>query len=244
MKINIFTDDIEKRNLMKMCFFLWIACVIGSLAVFPYIYYLGIFPPGVSLLKVMSLSVAQNAILFGIACYLSYLFLPKTDLQPFSFSKPLKRVVYPGIISGVAVSLLIFLLEKFLFFSPPITIIHPPFWTGILAAIYGSVDEEVLLRLFLFTLIYYLFRKVFKASASNRLTFLWITNIIVALMFGIGHLPAALQIAPASFFVIFRVLFLNGLAGIVFGWLYFSRSLWAAMLSHFVADLMLHVVLI
>jgi len=35
-------------------------------------------------------------------------------------------------------------------------------------------------------------------------------NILVALIFGIGHLPAAFKLAAPSALEIFRVLFLNG----------------------------------
>ena len=73
---------------------------------------------------------------------------------------------------------------------------------------------------------------------------IWTANIFVAIIFGLGHLPAALKLTNPSAFEIFRVLFLNGIAGIVFGWLYWSRGLWTAMLAHFVTDLMIHVFLI
>jgi membrane protease YdiL (CAAX protease family) len=42
--------------------------------------------------------------------------------------------------------------------------------------------------------------------------------------------------------VIVRALLLNGIGGIVFGWLYWKRGLLAAMLAHFSADVVLHVV--
>jgi membrane protease YdiL (CAAX protease family) len=69
------------------------------------------------------------------------------------------------------------------------------------------------------------------------------TNIIVALIFGLGHLPAAFKLIEPSFYEISRILLLNGIPGVVFGWLYWSRGLRAAMTAHFVADLMIHVFL-
>jgi membrane protease YdiL (CAAX protease family) len=73
---------------------------------------------------------------------------------------------------------------------------------------------------------------------------LWIATILVAIIFGLGHLPAAFKLTSPSAFEISRVLFLNGIAGVGFGWLYWSRGLWAAMTAHFVADLIIHVFLI
>ena len=42
--------------------------------------------------------------------------------------------------------------------------------------------------------------------------------------------------------VVLRTLLLNGIAGVVFGWLYWKRGLEMAMLSHFSADIVLHVI--
>jgi len=93
-------------------------------------------------------------------------------------------------------------------------------------------------------LIYFLFSKAIKIRGGNRLPILWSVNLLVALLFGIGHLPAAFKLASPSAFEIFRVLFLNGIAGIVFGWLYWSRGLWTAIAAHVVTDLVIHVFLI
>ena len=124
--------------------------------------------------------------------------------------------------------------------SSPLSGAHPPAWTGFLASLYGGINEEVLLRLFWFTLIYFIFRKVFKFKTQNRTAFLWVTNVIVAVTFGLGHLPAAFKLVEPSSFEWFRILLMNGIPGIVLGWLYWSRGLWAAMLAHFVTDLFVH----
>jgi len=42
--------------------------------------------------------------------------------------------------------------------------------------------------------------------------------------------------------VVTRAIVLNGLAGIVWGWLYWKSGLEAAMVSHFSADIVLHVI--
>ena len=68
-------------------------------------------------------------------------------------------------------------------------------------------------------------------------------NLLVALIFGLGHLPTALKLTTPSGFEITRILLLNGIPGLVFGWLYWSRGFWTAILAHFVADLVIHVFL-
>lgn len=228
----------------KQFLLLWFFCLIGSWSVFPYLYYLEILPPSVSISNAFFISSIQAAVFFGLICYLSYKILPKTDLHPFIVTNVFKQIFLPGVISGVSVGLIIFSLEKTIFQDSPLSGVHPPFWAGALASIYGAVNEEVLLRLFLFTFIYFIFRKFGKSANDNRLLLLWIVNIIVSIIFGLGHLPEALKLTTPSSFEIFRILLLNGISGIVFGWLYWSRGLWTAMVAHFVTDLMIHVLLI
>jgi hypothetical protein len=57
------------------------------------------------------------------------------------------------------------------------------------------------------------------------------------------HLPQAIGIAsgfqPA---VILMVLLMNGLAGLIFGWLYWRYGLLSAMVAHFSTDIVLHMI--
>jgi membrane protease YdiL (CAAX protease family) len=67
--------------------------------------------------------------------------------------------------------------------------------------------------------------------------------VIAAIVFGLGHLPAtamAMEITPA---VILRAVLLNGILGVVFGWLFYRKGLEFAMISHFSVDIVLHVLL-
>jgi membrane protease YdiL (CAAX protease family) len=223
---------------------LWALCIIGSLSVLPYIYALGIIPSSAPLWRVILSNAIQSAILFGLVCWLSSKLIPKTDLRPFISERPLKRIVYPAIFSGLAVGLALFIFDKTIFGSSLLSGIHPPFWAGALASLYGGVNEEVLLRLFLFTFIYFVISKLFRFNNDKRIYVLWTTNVLVSLAFGAGHLPAAFKMISPSGFEIFRVFFLNGFAGLIFGWLFWSRGIWAAIGAHFVADLMFHVFLI
>jgi len=222
----------------KPFFLLWILCILGSLSVLPYVYYLQLLPTSISLFKVVILVSFQAALLFGLLCWLSSKILPKTDLRPLSFDK---KVLLPSIISGILVGLTLVFFDQI--FSSPLTNVRPPIWTGALSSLYGAINEEVSLRLFLFTLVYFLIGKCIKIRQGNRTAILWAINIFVALLFGVGHLPAAAKLIPLVPFEVFRILFLNGIAGAVFGWLYWTRGLWAAMAAHFVADLMIHVFL-
>lgn len=223
---------------------LWILCILGSWSILPYAQNIGILPSSVPFIKVFMLTTIQAALVFGVVCWLSYLLIPKTDLSPFLMHHPLKRMVFPAVIAGLCVGVILYLFEITIFRNSSLTALHSSFWTGLLASFYGAINEEVLLRLFLFTLVYFLLGKIFKFHLQNRLIFLWITNVVVAIIFGLGHLPAAFKLTTPSSFEIFRILLLNAIPGLVFGWLYWSRGIWASMLGHFTADLMVHVVLV
>jgi membrane protease YdiL (CAAX protease family) len=71
----------------------------------------------------------------------------------------------------------------------------------------------------------------------------WAANILAALLFGLGHLPATAMLVPLTPLVVARAVLLNGLPGIAFGWLYWKRGLEAAMIAHFSADIVLHFLL-
>lgn len=70
---------------------------------------------------------------------------------------------------------------------------------------------------------------------------LWTANILFAILFGLAHLPLASQIGmPLDVVVVIRTILLNGIAGVVFGWLYWSFGLESAMLAHFSIDVVMH----
>ncbi|MDP1608824.1 MAG: CPBP family intramembrane metalloprotease [Chlamydiales bacterium] len=226
----------------KPYLFLWILCVLGSLATIPYLFFAGLIRVGMPIWKIAFLTALNSSVLFGLVCWLSSKILPKTDLTPFKSENPIQRIVCPGIFSGIFVGLVLFIFDKVFFSSSLLSAQHPPFWAGAIASIYGAINEEVFTRLFLLTLIYLFLGKWF--TTRRRVFLLWISTFLASLLFGAGHLPALFKLAPPSSFEIVRVLFLNGIAGIVFGWLYWSRGLWTAILAHFVTDLMIHVILI
>ena len=115
-------------------------------------------------------------------------------------------------------------------------------WKGVLASFYGGIGEEILLRLFVMTLLTWLvWRVVHRRALPVRTAAYWIGIIGAALLFGAGHLPAAAAVWPLTTVVIARTLLLNGIAGIATGWLYWKYGLEYAMVAHFSADIVLHV---
>lgn len=67
----------------------------------------------------------------------------------------------------------------------------------------------------------------------------WSAITLVAVLFGLGHLPITAVITPLTQLVVVRAIVLNGLAGIAFGYLYWRHGLEAAMLGHMSAHLVM-----
>jgi len=100
----------------------------------------------------------------------------------------------------------------------------------LVGVLYGGITEEILMRWGLMTAL---------AWAGTRLSgrrgpgVMWTAVWVAALLFGAGHLPALVTLGiDLSGPVVARTLALNGVGGVVFGWLYWRRSLEAAMVAH------------
>jgi membrane protease YdiL (CAAX protease family) len=111
---------------------------------------------------------------------------------------------------------------------------------GLLAGVlYGGLTEEVMMRWGLMTLVVWGALRLFARGDTRarphdrRSSAICVTAIVVvALVFAAGHLPAAAAMAPLTSLGITRILSLNTIAGMLFGWLYWRRSLEAAMIAH------------
>ena len=99
------------------------------------------------------------------------------------------------------------------------------------AVIYGGVIEEVMLRLFMMSLLAFLLQKLFRRE-SGTTGVLIAANVIAAMLFAAAHLPATAMLMELTPVILFRCFLLNGGFGLVFGWLYRKYGLRYAMLAH------------
>jgi len=100
----------------------------------------------------------------------------------------------------------------------------------ITALLYGGVTEELMIRFGLMTLLVWLGMYALRGRRPRWLV--WTAIALAALAFAAGHLPALMSLGRPDEVLILRTLALNGLLGLVYGWLYASRSLEHAMLAH------------
>jgi len=151
-----------------------------------------------------------------------------------------------AIAGGVTGAALIGLDKAFQPFMPPATLPATAgidLWKRFLASFYGGITEELICRLFLMTLLVWMCRKFTSQKDSAVPAWMFWTGIIgAALLFGLGHLPATATVWPLTPLVIARALLLNAIAGVTFGWIYWRRGLEHAMVAHFFADIVLHVI--
>lgn len=159
------------------------------------------------------------------------------------------RAFLNPVLCGFSAGLLMILADVYLF-APRLQeqlqavgeTVHPPAWQGFLASFYGGIVEEVMMRLFLLTLLAWLGSLISRtAEGKPSAAVMWISILISGLIFGLAHLPtlAAMGITLTPLFII-RTLVLNAV-GLYYGWLYWKRGLVYAMAAHFATDLMVHV---
>lgn len=85
-------------------------------------------------------------------------------------------------------------------------------------------------------------RKIGRVREATPAWVAWSANLGAAVLFGLGHLPAPAALAPLTPAIVARAVVLDGVAGVLFGWLYWRRGLVPAMTAHAVADVGLHVI--
>lgn len=233
------------------------ASIAGMVGVLPYVFSL----PG-KLLDLDNLTmplpvwvavqVMHSSIVFGMIVVLGLLLAPKVgigipQLSDWLYHKrrpPVSSFRMPlavGFAIGIVTALLLFFV-----FLPRIpdwpSEAGVPVWQRFLACIYGAINEELLMRLFLFSLVLWILQKITRTAAGASDALFWTGNVIVALLFGAAYLPAAAKMIELTPLAITAIMSLKGAAGLVFGYLCWKRGLEAAMLAHFSADFVLHII--
>jgi len=97
----------------------------------------------------------------------------------------------------------------------------------------GGIFEELLMRWGFMTLLAWVgWRVVQKKQGLPRRGIMIGAIVGAALLFGLGHLPATATVVPLTPLIVMRALLLNGLAAVVYGWLFWRRSLESGMIAH------------
>lgn len=106
-----------------------------------------------------------------------------------------------------------------------------------MAAFAAGISEELLTRFFLMTVTVLLLLKIFHLP---RKVAVWSAIFLIALVFAAGHLPATAELVELTPLVLIRAFLLNGIGGVVFGFLYWKKGLESAIVAHIFADVLLY----
>ncbi len=240
----------------KMFFILLAAGLLTSMMVLPYALSLVSSESMALTPAIISVAIVQALVFFSIASFFGLLLAKRVGfglpiiegmLKGEKQGDRLKAILRPSVGLGVLAGVLIILLSV-PFGSMSVDFLKAevavPVWQTFLASFYGGIAEEIILRLFLMTLFVWITFKI-KKTPDNKPTAagIWLAIIASSVIFGLGHLPITGGLTAITPLVVTRAIVLNGVAGIIFGWLYWKKGLESAMISHFTGDIVLHVLL-
>jgi len=261
----------EKQRFFSLTgFYLWLGSVFGAVCLLPYVH--ALTPEkfdeaaeqfDLAIPMVIALSLIQSAVLLKFVTFSGLwaarklgLGAPLLDAVLRGENPPynLRLIARNAIVLGIAVALLIAVLDGMLTrLAEPNSFDslfeqQPAPWKGFLASFYGGIAEEVQIRLFVLSFIALGLRaasRLFTRSYDFILPgwVFWTANFGAAILFGLGHLPITAELTALTPLIVIRAILLNGIFGLLAGFLYWRRGIEIAILFHFSSDVMLHVFL-
>ena len=258
-----------QRFFSRTGFCLWLGAMIGTICVLPYLN--AIMPQtlpepatqrGLPTWAMLAISIVQSALVLGVMTFSGLwaarklgLGAPVLDawLGGEALAFDLRSSALTAFALGIATGLMLIGLDLLVFLpldpnglGQIVQTKQPAAWMGFLASFSGGIGEEVQLRLFLLSFLAIGIRYVSGFLVPARVSPLtpavfWSANIIAALIFGLGHLPVTAELVALTPLLIVRAIVLNGIVGVVAGFLFWRRGIEMAMVFHFSADIVLHV---
>ena len=178
----------------------------------------------------------QTLIYVLIFGFFGYILSEKTGLmKPMRFEKkPVMVTICMTLFTGLVLCTDLFYFRNHI---PQVAAMYqgkPSFAYWMASVLYGGVVEEIMLRLFMMSLIAYVAWKLFFRKEANPPTGVIVAaNIIAALLFAAGHLPATVQMfGEITPMILLRCFLLNSAGGLVFGYLYRKYGIQYSMMAH------------
>lgn len=249
-------EDVSSFSFAKRFGLALLAGTPGILALSGYIYITTpptAVPAGLSLLLLAVSAGVNSLLLLAVACLVGTYTAPRVELPSYLMDwartgddvwRRVRPEIRHAVGLGVLGSILILFLDVAL--APFITQDLPQSAIGATDAtmvnviayapvrfLYGGITEELLLRYGLMSALAFIgWVLTGRRTDGPGSGVMWVAIVISAVLFGIGHLPALAQSIDLTPALVARTILLNAIAGLLFGWLYWRKSLEAAMVAH------------
>lgn len=244
-----------RRDHLLLCGLLWLMGMAGavSLTVVLLPQMQAQMPGAGTSAQLLAAALAQNGILLALAVATGASLGPAVGLGAPALSAALagasawpalRRQCGPALLGGLVVAALLVMLTRI----APAELRH----LGasyelplVVKLLYGGVTEELLVRWGLMTFLVWMPWRLRRARSNEPSATWFVLGIILSsLLFGAGHLPTAAALgAGLSTTVVAHVLLGNGLAGAIFGVLFWRRGLESAVGAHMLAHALSSLVL-
>ena len=237
----------DLRLKLRLATTMWLAGMLGVVVVAFFVVPIlgGGRPLPIPVWAISVISLVQGALFLALAVWTGVALAPKVGLcapvfEAFARALPvavaLRAQMASGLLGGLAGGMLLVVLS----------LVPPP---GLAAAaeafslplavrvLYGGITEELLLRWGVMSLVLWLlWRFLHRLQTLPPAWLVWVAIVLTAVLFGIGHLPAANSLAGNL--TVYGVAFVvggNAVFGILAGWLFWRFGLESAILAHGIA---------
>ena len=239
-----------RRFRKPLLFLLWLLPVSAVGAYFTALYQLDMLDEATMALLMEQLGstgafiavyVAQIVLYMLVMGFAGYVLSEKLGLmKPFRFEKrTLARVLPLCVLAGALFSLDYWTFGAWIPGIRENTDLSLSLHVVMASVLYGGVVEEVMMRLFLMSLLAWLGWKICcRKQEKPPVWLIAAANVLAAAVFAAGHLPAtALLFGRLTPLLLARCFLLNGGFGLFFGWLYRKHGIQYAMLGHVLAHM-------
>jgi membrane protease YdiL (CAAX protease family) len=154
----------------------------------------------------------------------------------------MRAMLWESVLAGVGMGVMALLVLRVVFRVPIAGLASAAkvaVWKRVLGAYEAALEEELLFRLVLLSLLAWLFGKVWQGQDSRPgMRALWTANAIASIVFAVAHLSS---VSAAAIALPGRVV-TTSMAGVLFCYLYWKHGLEGAVVAHLTADMVLLVV--
>ena len=191
---------------------------------------------------ISTISLVQGALLLALAVWAGVSLAQKVGLRAPGFeafarsssvAAALRPQLVPGFLGGLAGGAFLVMLS---YGTPPelaaaAETVSLPLSVRVL---YGGITEELLMRWGLMSLVLWLlWRFIHRAQTLPPASLVWLAIVSIAVLFGVGHLPAAHSlVGDLTFHIVAFVIGGNAVFGVLAGWLFWRFGLESAILAH------------